>query len=162
MEEVTRPVQGLNKELHYVKKILFYFTTPIGLLSSGLIILMTSLSLFIFRPLHTVHDTWKWTVPHECYSRQISQEMPRSEHLVCHSIIKREYSYASGTKYHQQSSKCLANFTRQIVDREMSVPWFSRDSPAVFEGLAFFVQFHVSCTVHFVASGWLVFMPSDI
>ncbi len=53
-----------------------------------------------------------------------------------------EYSHASGTKYHQQSSKCLANFMRQIVDRE----W----CPAVFEGLTlrtlrtFFVQFHVS------------------
>ena len=51
-----------------------------------------------------------------------------------------KHFYASGTKYHQQSSKCLANFARQTVDREMSVPRFLRDSR---EGLAFFVQFHV-------------------
>ena len=56
-----------------------------------------------------------------------------------------EYSYASGTKEIQQSSKCLANFVRQIVEREMSVPRFLRDS---LEGLGFFVQFHMSCTVH--------------
>ncbi len=37
-----------------------------------------------------------------------------------------EYYYTSGTKYHQQSSKCLANFARQIVDREMSVSRFLR------------------------------------
>ena len=55
-----------------------------------------------------------------------------------------EYSYVSGTKDHQQSSKCLANFARQKVDCEISVPRFSRDSR---EGLTFFVQFHVSCTV---------------
>ncbi len=85
----------------------------------------------------TVHDTWKWTVPRECHSRQILQEMLGVEHLACKPQV--EYSYASGTKYHQQSSKGLANFVRQIVDREMTVPPFLSDSREV---LTFFVQFH--------------------
>ncbi len=40
---------------------------------------------------------------------------------------KMQVEYASGTKYHQQSSKCLANVARQRVDREMPVLHFLRD-----------------------------------
>ncbi len=54
--------------------------------------------------------------------------------------LRVEYSYASGTKkINSLELKMSRNFARQIVDRE-NVPRF-------FEGLAFFVQFYVSCTV---------------
>ncbi len=57
----------------------------------------------------TEHAPWKWTVPCECHLRQISRKIPRAEHLAC----------PSGTKYHQQSSKCHA---RELHATEMSVP----------------------------------------
>ncbi len=68
------------------------------------------------------------------------------EHLACHSIINRVSSIPMPL---EPSSVNRAQNVSQIsrgrlVDREMSVPRFSRDSR---EGLACFVQFLVSSTV---------------
>ncbi len=96
----------------------------------------------------TVHDTLKWTVPLECHSRQNPREMPRMEHLACHSIINHGSSIPmplepSSINRAQYVSRILRG---RLVDHEMSVPRFLRDS---HEGLTFFVQFLVSYTVYY-------------
>ncbi len=52
----------------------------------------------------------------------------RASRVSLDNKLRVVYSYASGTTYHQQSSKCLANFASQIIEREMSVPRVLRDS----------------------------------
>ena len=74
----------------------------------------------------TVHDTWKWTVPHQCHSRQNSREMPRVEHLAYHLIINRGSSIPMPL---EPSSINRAQNVSQIsqgrlVDRVMSVRGF--------------------------------------
>ncbi len=67
----------------------------------------------------------------------------------CEKCLARSISHVdpSGTKYHRQSSECP---TQELRETEMSVPRVSRD---LCEGLTFFVQFHMSCTVHDLG-GW--------
>ena len=43
----------------------------------------------------------------------------RASRVSLDNKLRVVYSYASGTTYHQQSSKCLANFARQIIEREI-------------------------------------------
>ncbi len=94
----------------------------------------------------TVHDTLKWTVPRECHSRQISREMPHAGHLACHSIINR-------------GSSIPMPLEPRTIDRAHNVSQISRGrsltvkclSPCLSRGFrgthAFFVQFHMSCSV---------------
>ncbi len=76
------------------------------------------------RPLHTdnhaastVHDTWKWTEPCECHSRQISQEMLHTEHLACHSIINRGsiIPMPLESRTINRDSRFLSSFTCRVL-----------------------------------------------